>query len=144
MTVTEVSDVRRRVRQAIERAKREAAERRAANEAAGRDYERFLTAVAEPVFRVFAGAVRAEGYTFQIATPADGLRLESERARDDSIELALDTSGTPTVVGRVSRARGRRVITAERPLREGAAVAELTEEDVLQFLLSEIGPFVER
>lgn len=140
----EVSDVRRRLRQAIDRAKREAAERRAANDAAGRDYERFLAEVAEPMVRVFAGAVRAEGYPFQIATPAGGLRLESERSRGDAIEFVLDTSDAPTVVGRVSHGRGRRVIASERPIRDGAAVAELTEEDVLRFLLSEIGPFVGR
>ncbi len=142
--MAEVSDVRRRLRQAIERAKREAAERRAASDAAGRDYQRFLTEVAEPVFRMFAGAIRAEGHPFQIATPAGGLRLESERARGDFIEVALETSDTPAVVGRVTRGRGRRLLTSERPIREGAAVADLTEEDVLQFLLAEIGPFVER
>lgn len=142
--MAEVSDVRRRLRQAIDRAKREATARRAAAEEAGRHYDRFLTEVAEPVFRVFAGAIRAEGYSFQIATPVGGLRLEWERAREDFIELALETTDAPAVVGRVSRGRGRRMITSERPIREGAAVADLTEEDVLQFLLSEIGPFVER
>jgi prophage DNA circulation protein len=43
-----------------------------------------------------------------------------------------------------SRARGRRLVRAERPLRDGAAISELTEEDVLRGLLEEIAPLVER
>lgn len=140
----EVPDVRRRLRQAIAQAKQAAAARRADIDAADRDYQRFLERVAEPVFRIVAAALKAENHPFLIATPAGGLRLESERSREDFIELALDTSEAPVVVGRVSRGRGRRMIATERPLREGAAVAELTEDDVLEFLLSEIAPFVER
>ena len=34
------------------------------------------------------------------------------------------------------------VVEAERPVRERTAVAELNEEDVLAFLLTEIIPFV--
>jgi len=142
--VVDIPDVRRRLRQALERAKHDAAARRALVDAAGRDYERFLTEVAEPVFRVFAGAIKAEGHPFHIATPAGSLRLESERSHEDFIELALDTTDAPIVVGRVSRGRGRRMVTAERPVRDGAAVSDLTEEDVLAFLVREIVPFVER
>jgi hypothetical protein len=43
----------------------------------------------------------------------------------------------------VNRARGRRVVQHERPIR-GKPVDQLTEEDVLQALLEELGPFVER
>ena len=48
------------------------------------------------------------------------------------------------MVGRVSRGRGRRQVSSERPVREGVAVADLTDADVLDFVLAEIGPFVER
>jgi hypothetical protein len=73
------------------------------------------------------------------------VRLASERSADDFVELALDTTRQPIeVVGRVSHGRGSRLITDERPIREGAAVADLTEEDVLRFLLASITPFVER
>jgi hypothetical protein len=34
------------------------------------------------------------------------------------------------------------MITSERPVRERTAIAELNEEDVLAFLLTEIVPFV--
>jgi len=144
VTPIEIPEIRRRVRQAIEQARQTAATRREQTAAAERDYARFLSEVAEPVFRVFAAAIKAEGYAFLIATPSGGLRLESERSREDAIELALETDETPVVVGRVSRGRGRRMITSERPLRTGAAVADLTEDDVLQFLVAEIAPFVTR
>jgi len=140
----ETSEVRRRLLQAISRAKQEASTRRAEADRAATDFERFLEDVAAPVVRQFAGALRAEGYPFQIATPAGLLRLESERSRQDTIEIALDTSERPVVVGRTSRGRGRRLVSEERPLREGAEIAGLTDEDVLEYLLSVIPPFVER
>jgi len=140
----ETSEVRRRLLQAISRAKQEASTRRAEADRAATDFERFLEDVAAPVVRQFAGALRAEGYPFQIATPAGLLRLESERSRQDTIEIALDTSERPVVVGRTSRGRGRRLVSEERPLRESTAIADLTDEDVLAYLLSVIPPFVER
>ncbi len=144
MTPIEVPDIRRRLRQALEQARHAAAARREQVAAAERDYTRFLSEIAEPVFRVFASAIKAEGYPFLIATPSGGVRLESERSREDGLEIALLTDETPVVVGRVRHGRGRRMIATERPLREGASVSELTEEDVLRFLLAEIVPFVSR
>jgi len=140
----ETSDVRKRLLQAIARAKEDASTRRAETDRAATEFERFLEDVAVPIVRQFAGALRAEGYPFQIATPAGIVRLESERAREDAIEIALDTSDRPVVVGRTSRGRGRRLVSEERPLREGAGVSDLTDEDVLEYLLAEIPPFVER
>jgi hypothetical protein len=68
----------------------------------------------------------------------------SERAAEDYIEVVLDTSGPqPIVLGRTSRQRGRRVIEAEQPVGSGA-VADLGEEQLLQFLLAALEPFVER
>jgi len=141
----EIPDVRRRVRQMLERARRASAERRARVDAAARAYESFLSRVATPVFRMFATAIRAEGHAFAVFTPAGGLRLASERSADDFIELLIDTeSDPPTVAARINRGRGGRLLTAERPIREGAAIESLTEEDVLEFLLKAIEPFVER
>jgi len=129
----------------LERARRASAERRARVDAAARAYESFLSRVATPVFRMFATAIRAEGHAFAVFTPAGGLRLASERSADDYIELLIDTeSDPPTVAARINRGRGGRLLTAERPIREGAAIESLTEEDVLEFLLKAIEPFVER
>jgi hypothetical protein len=139
----EISDIRKRVLQAIDQSRRAAAERRARVDAASAAYDRFLAQVATPIFKQFAAVLKAEGYGFQVFTPGGGLRLASERASEDFIELQLDVSGhLPVVLGHVNRARGSRVLASERPI--GVGVAELTEQDVLEFLVQEIQPFVER
>ena len=139
----EISEVRRRLRSAIEEARRDTAARRARSEAAVRDYEGFLTMTAVPVVQQMASALSGEGHHFNVATPAGSVRLTSAKSPEDYIEIALDTSeDPPEVVGRTSRGRGRRMITSERPVRDRTAIAELNEEDVLAFLLAEIVPFV--
>jgi hypothetical protein len=141
----EVSEVRRRVRAAIEKAKQNAAERRARNDAAARDYQVFLTERATPVFHQFAAALTAESHPFKVFTPAGSVRLSAERSPDEFIELVLDdSSDPPAVLGRTTRGRGRRMISNERTVGAGAPVADLTDEDVLTFLVEEIVPFVER
>jgi hypothetical protein len=141
----EPSDIRRELKRAIERVRREAADRRTAADAAARHYERFLEDVAAPFFRALANVLKGEGHPFTVFTPAGSVRLASEKSGDDFLEVALDTSRhPPSVVGRVSYARGRRVVASERPVREGAEIAELTERDLLDFVLAEIAPFVER
>jgi hypothetical protein len=141
----EISDIRRRLRLTIDRAKRTTTERRARADAAGRAYQAFLTGVATPVLQMFASALKAEGYAFQVFTPAGGLRLMSERGSADFVELALDpTTDPPSVLARINRGRGSRVITAERTLGGDAPIEQITQEDVLAFLLAEIEPFVER
>lgn len=141
----ETSELRRRLRSAIEQARSNAAARRARSDAAARDYEQFLSTIAIPVVQQFANVLSAEGHHFKVGTPADSVRLTSAAANDDYIEIALDaTEDPPEVVGRTSRGRGRRMISEERPVRERTAVAELNEEDVLAFLLTEIVPLIER
>lgn len=139
----EVSEVRRRLRAAVDDARKAAAERRGRTDAAARDYEEFLGQRAIPVLHQLAAALTAEGHLFKVFTPAGSVRLASERSHEEFIELALDdSSNPPTVVGRTSRGRGRRMISSERPVRQGVAIADLTEEDVLAFLLGEITLFI--
>ena len=139
----EISEIRRRLRSAIDEARRDAAARRARSDAALRDYDTFLSAVAVPVVQQMASALSGEGHHFNVATPAGSVRLTAANSPEDYIEIALDTSeDPPEVVGRTSRGRGRRMLTSERPVRDRTAVGELNEEDVLAFLLTEITPFV--
>ena len=141
----EVSEIRKRLRQALEQVKRERAERRTRAETAAHAYEVFLADIATPVFRMFSSVMKADGYPFAVFTPAGGLRLMSERSNEDFIELFLDTDADPPVVAaRTNRGRGRRLISTERPVRENASVDQLTDEDVVGFLLREIVQFVER
>ena len=138
----EISLVRQRLTQTIDRAKKQAAERRGRSDQAARDFEVFLQQIAVPLFRQVANALRADGYPFTVFTPAGSVRLMSDRAAEDYIEISLDTAGDPPrVMGQTSRNRGRRVIDAERAI--GAPDA-LAEDDVLEFLLKELEAFVER
>ena len=141
----EVSEVRRRLRGAIDAARKAAQERRVRSDQAARDYQQFLAERAVPVFQTFASALAAEGHRFKVFTPAGAVRLSSERSNADFIELTLETAEhRPVVLGRSSIGRGRGATTRERPVRPGASPSDLSEEDVIEFLLAEIAPFVER
>ncbi|HEV3486676.1 MAG TPA: hypothetical protein VG106_14790 [Vicinamibacterales bacterium] len=141
----EISEIRRRLRGAIEGARAQAAARRARADTASRDFDAFLAERATPIVRTFADALVAEGHLFKVFTPAGSIRLASQPSPDDFIELFLDTDADPPqAAARVSRGRGRRNLSHERPVRRGTAVADLNEEDVLALLLEEIVPFVER
>ena len=138
----EISVVRKRLTETIERAKKQAAERRGRNDQASSDFEVFLQKVAVPLFRQVANALKADGYAFTVFTPTGSVRLMSDRTAEDYIELTLDTSDDPPrVMGQVSRTRGRRVIDAERAI---GSPDTLTEDQLLDFLLKELAAFVER
>jgi len=139
----EMSELRRRIRVAIELSKKNTVARRARSDAAARDYELFLANVAVPAVQQFASALIGEGHLFHVATPAGSVRLTSGSSADDYLELLLDTTqDPPEVIARVNKGRGRRVVTSERPLRERTAIADLTGEDVITVLLQEITPFL--
>ena len=141
----EIPEVRRRLRAVIDQARREASARRERTAATSRAYTEFLAQRAVPTFHTFAAALVAEGYKFKVFTPAESVRLASESGGEDFIEIVLDaTTDPPRVTGHTSRSRGRRSLSTERPIRAGAGPADLTEEDVLEFLVEEIAPFVER
>src|SRR3989442_10667253 len=141
----QISDVKKQVLQAINRAKRGAAERQTRTEEAAREYEAFLESVAIPLFRQVANVLRAEGYLFNIFTPGGSVRLMSDRSAEDYLELFLDTTeDPPRVTGRASRSRGRRVLESERPIGSPGSLRALTEDDVLGFVMKELEPFVER
>jgi hypothetical protein len=139
----ETSELRRRLRSAVEQSRSNAAAKRERSDGAARDYEKFLTTIAVPVVQQFANVLSGEGHQFHVGTPAGSVRLTSAGSAEDYVEMLLDTSeDPPEVVGRTSHGRGRRMVTSERPVRERTAIAELNEEDVMAFLLTEIVPFV--
>src|SRR4051812_8030311 len=128
----EISDVRRRTLQTIERARQQAAERRLRNDEATRAFGAFLNTIAVPLVRQVAQSLRAEGHLFSVFTPSGSVRLMSDRSTEDFIELFLDTEATPPrIVGRTRRSRGGRVLEAEEPL---GSPSELSDDDVLTFL----------
>jgi hypothetical protein len=138
----EISEVRKRLLQTIERTKQQAAERRARNDEASRAFGPFLDTIAVPLVRQLAQALRAEGQLFNVFTPSGSVRLMSDRNADDFVELFLDTtSADPRVVGRTRRTRSSRVLESEEAL---GAPGALSEEDVLTFLLKALEGFVEK
>jgi hypothetical protein len=139
----EITELRRRIRVAIELSKKNSAARRSRSDAAAKDYETFLEQIAVPAVQRFASALTGEGHLFHVATPAGSVRLTSGSSADNFIELLLDTSqDPPEVIARSNQGRGRRMVTSERPLRERTAIADLTDEDVVTLLLQEITAFL--
>jgi hypothetical protein len=141
----EVSEVRRRLRSAIDEARRRTAERRARKDEATKAWERLLPDVATPAFHLMASALTGEGLRFKVLTPGDAVRLVPERGGEEFIELALENDGDePSVMVRSVRGRGRRTVSTERVLRAGSSIGDLSEEEVMSALLDELAPFVER
>lgn len=138
----EISEVKKRVLQTAERAKRQAAERRTRTDEATRAYQIFLNQLAVPLFRQLGSVLRSEGFTFTVFTPGGSVRLSSDRSAEDFVELVLNTDGDePHVSGHSSRRHGGGVIESELALGDPAT---LTEDDVLMFALKGLEPFVER
>jgi hypothetical protein len=126
-------------------AREQAQQRRQRTMAAETAYESFLSNIATPLARQVANALSAEGYAFTVSTPGRGIRLALDRGRDDFIEIALDTEGgQPVVVGRVRRTRGSRTIEEDRPIKPDASPDQLGEEDLLEFLVTALEPWLER
>ena len=140
----ETSELRKRLRQTIEERRKATAARRATLDEAAVAYKELLELTAAPLVQKLANALRAEGHHFTVFTPNGGLRMALAKSADDFIEFALDTQEEPFAALRVNRTRGRRVVQHERPVKGRTAVDRLSEEDVLQALLEEIAPFVER
>jgi hypothetical protein len=141
----ETSELRKRLRHAIEERRKATAARRLKLDEAAAAYTELLEVTATPLVHKLANALKAEGHNFTVFTPNGGLRMALAKSADDYIEFALDTSqDEPLAVLRVNRTRGRRVVQHERPVKGRTPVERLSEDDVLQALLEEIAPFVER
>jgi hypothetical protein len=141
--MADVAVVRKRVRSAIEQAKRDQAERRGRVAEAQQNYATFLDTAAIPVFRMFANILKSENLNFEVMTPSGGVRLQSERNREDVIEMELDTTADPPQpLVTVTRVRGSRVLQATRSIKGSNPLVQLGEEDVIEMLLEELRPWL--
>jgi hypothetical protein len=141
--MADVGVIRKRVRAEIDKARHDQAERRSRVAEATRAYEGFLQNAAIPVFRMFANILKAEGYPFEVATPAGGVRLQSERHRDDAIEIELDTTADPPQpLVTITRNRGSRVVQSDRSIKWNTPLEQLTEDDVIEMVLEELRPWL--
>jgi hypothetical protein len=128
----------------MDAARRAAAARRERTATAARAFDSFLNDRAIPAFRAMANVLRAEGLPFEAQTPSGAVRLVSDRNRDDVIALSLDDSQDPPQPLLVStRTRGSRMIRTERPVKEGAEVDGITEDDLIERLIEELRPWLE-
>ncbi len=141
----DVAQLRKRVRAALDSAKKDAAARRVRADEARLAYDRFLEEHAVPVFRALANILRSEGLHFDVMTPSGGVRLVPERTREDGIELTLDGSfDPPRATLTTVRTRGSRALRSERAVKDATPMAALTADDVEFALLDELTPWMER
>jgi hypothetical protein len=141
--MADVGLVRKRIRAEIDKVRRDQADRRGRVAEATAAYDNFLQNAAIPVFRMFANILKAEGLNFEVMTPSGGVRLQSERHRDEAIEMELDTTADPPQpLVTVTRARGSRIVQSERTIKGSNPLAQLTEEDVIEMLLDEMRPWL--
>ena len=134
--MADVAIVRKRVRAAIEQARRDQADRRGRVAEAQQKYDEFLASAAIPAFRMIANVLKSEGLNFEVMTPAGGVRLQSERSREDAIEMELDTTADPPQpLVTVTRVRGSRVAQSDRSIKGSNPLVHLTEDDVIEMLL---------
>jgi hypothetical protein len=135
--------IRKRLRAEMDAARRVSANRRDRAAAASRAYETFLESTAIPVMRTMANVLRAEGLPFEPQTPSGGVRLVSDRNRDDAIAIELDTSiDPPQPMLVITRSRGSRLLRTERFVKEAADIDTITEEDVIERLIEELRPWL--
>jgi hypothetical protein len=141
--MSDLSDLRRRVRQAIQDTKQKAAADRVVRDEAARAWSMALEQTVTPLMRDMAAALTGEGLAFRLDTPAGVARMVSERSPDDYIEVALDMSDNldaPEVIGRTVRARGRQGVTViEEPL---GPPSGMSTDRLTAFLMKAIAPFV--
>lgn len=142
----DVSDLRKRILRALDEARTDAAARRTEKDASQVAYEAFLEQRAVPLLRQAQGILKAERQMFTVHAPAGSARLASDASAQTFLEFVLDSSGDrPMVVGRISRARGRqRVVVDERPVSTTKAIADLTDEDIAAFLVTELPKLIAR
>jgi len=141
--MADVAVVRKRVRTAIEQARRDQTERRGRVAEAQQNYDSFLEASAIPAFRMIANVLKSKGLHFEVATPAGGVRLQLDRNREDAIELELDTSADPPQpLVTITRVRGSRIIQTDRSIKGSNPLVQLSEDDVIEMLLEELRPWL--
>ena len=141
--MADVGIIRKRIRAEIDKARRDQAERRTRVAEAARVYEQFLETAATPAFRMVANILKAEGLPFEVMTPAGGVVLQSERQREDAIEIELDTTADPPApLVTIKRARGSRIVQTDRSIKWNTPLEQLTDEDVIEMLLEELRPWL--
>jgi phosphoglycolate phosphatase-like HAD superfamily hydrolase len=141
----EVSAVRKQLQTRVTESRRAAKLRRETISQAQAAYDAFLAQIAVPTAKQLVSALKAEGFAWSVSTPSGMVRLSADTGRDDYIEIDFDGSGAePKVIGRSSRGRGSRLVREEHALADGALPDTITDQDVIDYLLTALTPWLER
>jgi hypothetical protein len=137
----DVAALRKRILRELERpgaVKPTNAERRASGDTARQQFARLLDTTIVPLLKQTADILRAEGTLCRLHTPSDTAQLAFDRSPEDFIEFMLDTATPPHVIGRSSARRKGGTIVEDRIVGVGREVDEITDEDVVAYLLPEL------
>jgi hypothetical protein len=138
----DVAALRKRILRELDRpgaVKATTAERRATGDTARQQFARLLDTTIVPLLKQTADILKAEGDLCRIHTPSDMAKLAFERSPEDFIEIMLDTAIPPHVIGRSSvRNKKSGTLVEDRIIGVGKEVDEITDEDVVGYLLPEL------
>jgi hypothetical protein len=145
----DVAELRKRIMRELERPGHvpvkpaESGDRRATADRARRDFERLLDVTIVPILKQTADILRAEGSPCKVHTPSDAARLAFDKSSEDFVEFMLDTTPPPHVIGRSSAKHKKAgTLVEDRIVGVGRDVDEITDEDIVAFLLPAIARIV--
>ncbi len=137
----DVAELRKRILRELDRSaggERAGGERRVSADAARVSFNRLLNGTIAPMLLQTASILKAEGELCQVHTPSDTARLAFDSSHEDFIEFMLDTTPPAHVIGRCSVRRKGGTMVEDRIVGVGKTIEEITDEDVLAFLLPEL------
>ena len=137
----DVAELRKRITRELDRpagGERAGADRRASADSARVQFNRLLNGTIAPMLIQTASILKAEGELCQVHTPSDTARIAFDSSHEDFIEFMLDTTPPAHVVGRCSVRRKGGTMVEDRIVGVGKSIDEITDEDVLAFLLPEL------
>lgn len=101
-------------------------------------FNRLLNGTIAPLLIQTASILKAEGELCQVHTPSDTAKIAFDSSHEDFIEFMLDTTPPAHVIGRCSMRRKGGTTVEDRIVGVGKAIEEITDEDLLAFLLPEL------
>ena len=137
----DVAELRKRILRELDRpagGERSGGDRRASADSARVQFNRLLNGTIAPLLIQTASILKAEGELCQVHTPSDTARIAFDSSHEDFIEFMLDTAPPAHVIGRGSVRRKGGTMVEDRIVGVGKSIEEITDEDVLAFLLPEL------
>lgn len=137
----DVAELRKRILRELDRpagGERSGGDRRGSADSARVAFTRLLNGTIAPLLIQTASILKAEGELCQVHTPSDTARIVFGSSHEDFIEFMLDTTPPAHVIGRGSARRKGGTMVEDRIIGVGKTIEEITDEDVLAFLLPEL------